>query len=307
VTGAAPGVLLTFDTELFWGLFFQRRFAKRQREMAEVRPVLDRILRILDHREIPATFAVVGRLFLQRGEVGDGPLHPDLPPDWSTDAAAEVLAHPKAWFGSDVVKAILASPGGHEIGGHGFTHCDEDRLDEARADAEIHATCEAAAARGVEIRSWVHPRNRVRHEGLLARHGIVCRRAAPAPRARALRFLDQLLLRGPLTGLPCLSEDGLVLLPAGVPILPADGLRRMMSRSRRRALVRRGIDEALRTGGLCHLWTHPHNFVRRSGFMLAVLEDAADEIVRARDADGLVPMTMGQAAARFLADPGGAS
>ena len=68
-----------------------------------------------------------------------------------------------------------------------------------------------------------------------------------------------------------------------------------MTRSRRLALVRRGIAEALRTAGLFHLWTHPHNFVRRSEFMLAVLEDMADEVASARDREGLAVVTMSQA------------
>jgi hypothetical protein len=134
---------------------------------------------------------------------------------------------------------------------------------------------------------------------VLADHGIVCRRAAPPPRSRPRRFLDQLLLRGPLAGRPRASEHGLVVLPAGFPIIPADGPRRLLSRVRRRALVRRGIEEAAATGGLCHVWSHPHNFVRRSDFMLSVLEDAADEIARARDREGLVATTMGEAADSF--------
>ncbi len=80
---------------------------------------------------------------------------------------------------------------------------------------------------------------------------------------------------------------------AGVPILPADGMRRLLTRSRRRALFRAGIERALAQDAVFHVWSHPHNFVRRRDVMLGTLEDLADEVAAARDRDGLHVTTMG--------------
>ena len=294
-----PLGLITFDTELFWGLFFLPEFANREADMPAVRTALEHVLGVLDARGLPATFAVVGRLFLPKGEVGEGPLHPDLPPDWRVRAEAGRLAIPGAWWGRDVVEQILRSPGRHEIGGHGYVHVDFDRLDEAAAGRDVAATVAAGKTAGVTMRSWVFPRNRVAHTGVLARHGIRTYREAPVPRPRALRFADQFLGRA-TAGTSRRTAEGLVALPAGVPIVPGDGLRRLLSWKRRRVLVQRGLEDACRTGGVFHLWSHPHNFVRNADLMRRVIEDAADEFVRARDREGLEVVTMSAAAERFL-------
>jgi peptidoglycan/xylan/chitin deacetylase (PgdA/CDA1 family) len=302
--GSRPALLITFDTELFWGLFFLPRFADREREMAAVRPALARILRILDDRDLPATFAVVGRLFLPDGVVGDGPMHPDLPAGWAEEVGRGRLRHPEAWFGRDVVEAIRAARAAHEIGGHGFAHLDFDRLDAAGAEEDVRATRAAAAAAGLTIRSWVFPRNRILHEDALTGHDIVAWRAAPPPRARALRLLDLLRARGPLTGRPRVSPHGPVELPAGIPFLGGEGLRRLLTRGRRRVLIRRGLEEALREGTVLHLWSHPHNFVRRGEALLAAFEETADAIAAARDRDGLLVTTMAPLAERALGEDG---
>jgi len=119
---APPRALITFDTELFWGLFFLPEFAGRDAEMARVRPALERILALLDARRLPATFALAGRLFLEPGEVGDGPLHPDLPDGWAARAAAGTLEHRDAWFGRDLVERIREStPGLRALFMSGYT------------------------------------------------------------------------------------------------------------------------------------------------------------------------------------------
>ncbi len=293
-----PIGLITFDTELFWGLFFLPQFADREADMPSVRSALEHALGVLDARGLPATFAVVGRLFAAKGDVGEGPFHPDLPADWKVRAEAGRLAIPGAWWGRDVVDQILRSPGDHEIGGHGHVHVDFDRLTEAAASRDVRATIEAAKTMGVDIRSWVFPRNRVAHERVLARCGIRTYREAPPSRPRALRFADQFLGRA-RAGVPRRTAEGLIALPAGAPIIPGDGVRRLLSWKARRRLVQNGLEDAVRTGGVFHLWTHPHNFVRNSDLMRRVLEDAADEFVRARDREGLEVLTMSAAAARF--------
>ncbi len=139
------------------------------------------------------------------------------------------------------------------------------------------------------------------HEEVLARHGIRTYREAPSPRSRAGRFLDQIRGR-PSVGTPRRTSSGLVALPAGFPILPGDGVRRLLTRGRRLALVRSSLEAAMQIGGTVHLWSHPHNFVRRRESILGALEDAADAIARARDRDGVEVLTMSAGAARVVGE-----
>ena len=79
---SAPGTfLLTFDVELIWGVFFDAGWRRRAlARWGPVREVFAEILGVLDRHAIPATFAFVGHLFLDRCERGpDGRTHPEMP------------------------------------------------------------------------------------------------------------------------------------------------------------------------------------------------------------------------------------
>src|SRR6478735_5386173 len=82
---------LTFDSELIWGSFdtlTPQRFVQRY---PDVRRIIERTLRMLERYEVPATWAVVGHLFLRScARDATGLAHPELvrpgqrwwPGDW---------------------------------------------------------------------------------------------------------------------------------------------------------------------------------------------------------------------------------
>lgn len=296
--------LLTFDVELLWGLFFDAGW--RRRALARyggIRDVFDGILDVLARHGIRATFAFVGHLFLDSCERTEGRTHPEmprpavspLPGDWYAFDPGTDLATDPMWYGADLVEMVRAATPGHEIGAHGFSHAFLDR-DRGLARAEMRAARDAAAAKGLDLRSFVYPRNLVGFPDELAGAGFTHYREAWRAPPRLLSFAGHLLGRAPSVGRPR-RVGGAVEVPKGAPILPAMGLRRLVPMAARLASIRSGLDRAAARSAILHLWTHPHNFVERSAFMLDWLDRAMALVAAARDAGRIEVLTMGEVTA----------
>jgi peptidoglycan/xylan/chitin deacetylase (PgdA/CDA1 family) len=293
--------LLTFDVELLWGVFFEAAWRRRaRREFGEVREVFPEILEILRRHDVRATFAFVGHLFLDACAADDaGRLHPDMPRadhaffegDWYRfDPGTELRTDP-LWYGRDLVEMVRAARPGHEIGCHGFSHALLD-TDRELARAEMAAAAAAAKELGITPVSFVYPRNVVGYVDELRGAGFTHFRDA-GDGSRALVLVRRLLGAAPSVGRPR-ERDGVVEVPAGIPILPCFGLRRLVPLGRRMAEVRKGLARAAETGGCFHLWTHPHNFVAGRERMLRGLDGALSLVAAARERGEIEVVTMGE-------------
>jgi peptidoglycan/xylan/chitin deacetylase (PgdA/CDA1 family) len=299
---SAPGTfLLTFDVELLWGLFFDRRWRERAtKKYGAVREVFPEILALLSRHDVRATFAFVGHLFLESCEHVDGRAHPDMPRpttcpfpgDWyDFDPGTDLKTDP-LWYGRDLVKAVHSARPEHEFGGHGFSHAFlDDRPELARA--EMRACRAAAEEIGVTLRSFVYPQDRVANESELAPAGFTCFRSAGVRRGRLRALLDRIRGAAPPVGRPVL-RDGVVEVPTSATIPPAMGIRRLISMSSRLAEVRKGLTAARDEGAVFHLFTHPHNFVEHRSFMLQTLDRALAEVAAFRERGEIRVLTMGE-------------
>ncbi|MCK6480794.1 MAG: polysaccharide deacetylase family protein [Planctomycetes bacterium] len=318
-----PSFVFSVDVEGLWGVFFVERWRGDAAAARGAREAVPAMLRLLDERRLPATFAVVGHLFLDRCERGDGRPHPEMPrasyPWWPGDWYAHDPCSDEAsapdWYGRSLVEAIRRSPGGHELASHGFSHAvfDERHMDAAVAAAEFSAARRAAAGAGVEVRSFVYPQNVVGHGPLLAPAGFTCFRAPdgdepqragpPGGAGRAIRFARHVAGAAPPVGRPRLVH-GVVEIPSSMPIVGAEGIRVLISRRARVARARRGLEAARREGAVFHLWTHPHAFAGRGAGVLDSLAATLDDAAALRDRGEIEVATMGSMAAGFLAGAG---
>jgi len=300
---SAPGTfLLTFDVELLWGVFFDAAWRRRgERRWGPIRQVFTEILTTLDRHGIPATFAFVGHLFLDRCErSADGRTHPEMPRaahrgvpgDWFAFDPGTDLDTDPLWYGTDLVAAVRDASLDHEIGCHGFSHA---FLDGGRdlARAEIGKSADAARGFGVEPRSFVYPQNRVAFTEELAPAGFTHYREQIGVPSRTLSFLLRAIGDVPDVGRPA-RVNGVVRVPGGIPILPAMGIRRVVSMKTRLREVRRGLDRAAAEGAVFHLWTHPHNFVEGRDVMFAYLDGAMALVAKARAEGAVEVRTMGE-------------
>ena len=131
------------DTELIWGyVAYPADDAVRlmKNDDKNVRGCIDILLNLFEKHNIPATWAVVGHLFLDHCECEDGIPHKDMPrfkDDWySSDPCTDIQRDP-LYYGRDIVEKILSSRIEHEIGYHSFSHVVFSECRREVAEAEI--------------------------------------------------------------------------------------------------------------------------------------------------------------------------
>jgi peptidoglycan/xylan/chitin deacetylase (PgdA/CDA1 family) len=302
---SAPGTfLLTFDTELLWGLFFHAGWRRRALERyGPIREVFGEILELLDRRDIRATFAFVGHLFLDRCERIDGRPHPGMPRpehdrfrgDWYAFDPGTDLSRDPLWYGRDLVERVRAARPEHEIAAHGFSHAFLDGSREL-ARAEMEAAAAAAGALGLRVRSFVYPRNLVGSVEELEPAGYTHYRRGIRERGALLRaggFLGRMAGLRPPVGRPRRVE-GVVEVPVSRPMLPAMGLRRVISVRTRLREIRKGLRRARDERAVFHLYTHPHNFVEGRERMLEYLDRALALVAGFRERGEVAVRTMAE-------------
>jgi peptidoglycan/xylan/chitin deacetylase (PgdA/CDA1 family) len=294
-----PTFLLTFDTELMWGSFdrlSEERFVARY---PDIRGTIEAILDELDRYDIPATWAVVGHLFLDRCERGpDGFAHPELARATRSTSAEDRLRvdpctdHRSApqWYGPDIVDAILGARTHHEIGSHSFSHpiFDDPSVTAEVAAAELSACARVARDRGIELRSFVFPRNHEGHHEVLRDHGFIAFRSldptwyrrVPRTMARLAHLADQAVGATPVVSQPSERVPGLWEIPGSMLLLHRVGARKLVPMSARVDKAKRGVRAAIAQSAGFHLWTHPMNLASDRPAMLgglrAILRDVAD-------------------------------
>lgn len=304
--------VISIDTELAWGLAHRRDGATTHRFDQE-REVIRRLLELFEHYEVPSTWAIVGHLFLERCSTErDRPPHPDvlrpdyrwLNDDWfDIDPVSDITAAPHH-YGADIVRQIQACPVPQEIANHSFSHmimddpgCSPDVL-----SSELAASKAAAQAHGVELRSFVYPRNACAHQDRLAAEGFATyrgRRPAPAfaglPRwqRRVLGLVDRVRpLRGSAVW-PEVDDCGLVNVAQTYLFAPDVKGRTMPARLWARFPAAR-VRQAATERSLCHLWFHPYNVTASPARAFAALDVICRTMANERDRGRLDLLTMAQ-------------
>jgi peptidoglycan/xylan/chitin deacetylase (PgdA/CDA1 family) len=317
VTRAA--FVLSLDKELVWGSADHTPVEEWRRRYPDARGVTRELLALLDELEVPATWAVVGHLFLERCARGpDGRAHPELPRPagasaLDVDPCSDVARAP-LFYAPDLVDAIASARVRHEIGSHSFSHLVYD-CPRAAAEADLDACLAAAAPRGLSLKSFVFPRNVEGHHDLLAARGFIAYRGEephvyrrlPRVARRAAHLADHALgLAAPVVEarerLP-----GLWNVPGSMMLFPRGGLRDVVTFDARVRKARATLARAARGGKIFHLWFHPFNLTVGRAGMFAALRRILEAVAREREAGRIETLTMGQlagaagAARRFAA------
>jgi hypothetical protein len=302
-------LVISIDTELAWGCFDRPDREARWKLEERSREAIEGVLGLFARYEVPATWALVGHLFLRECARVDGCAHPDLPrpayswfsDDWlrfdpGTDAAAAPL-----WYAPDLIDRLLAARPAQEIASHSFSHLlfADPGCSATVAAADLDACVAAAQPWGVPLRSFVFPRNRVAHLDLLAARGFTAYRGRDpvwweglrGPVRRAAHYVDDLLALPPPT-VTARPEGPLWNLPGSMMLQGLDGLRGLIPPASRVRKGVAGLRRAARRREVFHLWFHPINFAVRCDAMLRVLEAILAEAARLRDAGRLRIRTM---------------
>lgn len=305
--------LLSLDTELAWGFVHLPESQHPVHQFSKVRHIVDRLLRLMERYEIRATWAVVGHLFLERCRPVNGQKHPEivrpqcdwLPRDWlGPDPCGDAEQHP-FWYAPDIVDSILGCRTPQEIGCHTFSHvfADDPGCTEESFDSELRACKSLAEQRGIKLRSFVFPKNRVGHTDLLARHGFTSYRGAQSFWYAGLRRpmwsiayrIDSLSPLAPEVSQP-VQTNGVWNFPASLYYSHRDGWGRWVPVSLRVLKAKRGLRNAVKHRGIFHLWFHPYNIATDMEGLLTGLERIFTVVSQLRDEGLIENPTMGDLA-----------
>lgn len=260
-----------------------------------------------DRYDIPATWAVVGHLFLEECD-GRHHSHP-LGPEWFGRDPGGSLDDYGLWYGRDLVEWVASADVDHEVASHSFSPVEFGPPGTGRdaAVAEVTASLRAAERHGVSLDSFVFPWNRVGHRDVLAEYGFECYRGGkPAPSYDGSRFRSVAKLldwyfggESPPVVTPAVDEYGLVEVPASTYLFSLEGLPRAVLEPVWSdpvvTVAKRGVDRVGDGDGAFHMWLHPHNLLQPDGReRLAAILSYVDE----RRAEGNVTVrTMREVAA----------
>jgi peptidoglycan/xylan/chitin deacetylase (PgdA/CDA1 family) len=312
-----PTLVLSLDLELAWGSF-DHAFGPRLLEMArwthdQGAPLL---LELLARNGLSATWAVVGLVMLDHlpEPLALAPHRTPDGQDWfahvppgATEASAP------EWFGASLVRRIRAARPRQEIGFHGFSHVilDDPHLSAERAREEIDRCVELARDLGLDVVSFVFPRNGVAQLDRLRAAGVRAFRSRTAPSARlpgaAVRRVwevgaDFLGLRPALVA-PHV-QGGMVEVPGSLLVRSAAGWRRLIPDAARLRRLRQGLRAVARQGGVLHVWLHPESLYAARPRLEGVLGDFFAEASDLAAASRLRVRTLGELGGDLLAGGG---
>ncbi len=318
MTNSSRGTMVvSLDLELSWGRFDHVPVDVLDAGALKERTSIKRFLALLGRFDIPVTWAMVGHLMLDGCARGlDGTAHADIAPharyswfphDWYHHDPCTTAALAPGWYAPDILEWIREARPRHEIGSHSFAHiCYGDpECNPPAARADLKAAVEAAAQNGITLKSFVFPRNQVGHLEILKSFGIRSYRgrsirvAEPAFHRGGIRvllsvlgFLDQLLATPPRQVRAEEALPGLWNIPGNHYYMPRMGINRIIPMASRVLKGKRGINWAVKTGGLYHLWFHPFDLNVDSDAMLSGLEKIFSHAHQMREKGLLNILTM---------------
>ena len=139
------------------------------------RGCIDILLNLFEKHNIPATWAIVGHLFLDHCEKEDGMPHKNMPrfkEDWySSDPCNDIQRDP-LYYGKGIVEKILSNRIEHEIGYHSFSHVVFSECSREVAEAEIKMGNKLSKEFGIALKSFVFPENKIGHVDVLKDNGF---------------------------------------------------------------------------------------------------------------------------------------
>lgn len=310
---------LSLDFELIWGTLDRGADTYREACEREHAFIVDRLLALLAEYEISATWCTLGHLFLDRCAPRDGVKHPEIVPprhewvaDWFAQDPCSSEESDPIFYGKSLVDRVLACQVPQEVGCHSFSHpiFGDPGCSRETARSELAECVRLAAERGLELRSFAFPRNRVGHLEVLREHGFNVYRGPdpawfehprwPRPVKRLGHLLDVAIARRPPVVLPEETLPGLWNLPGSMIYFPMHGARRRIPMSVRVSRAFKGLDAAVASRRVFHLWFHPTNLAFETESMFDGLRRIFERASALRSAGQLSIAPMGDVVAGHL-------
>lgn len=306
--------VMSLDTELAWGLFDigEAQRERVQQSYERTPEIINQLLFLFDKYEMPVTWAIVAHLL----EMCDGP-HCEPEPefgwvDWFDEIPCQSDMDPTYWYMPSLLERIQNAHVEHDIGLHGYTHMilGEPGCSTAAAAAEIHRGVEILKSHGHSPSSFVFPRNSIGYIDELARNDILVYRGPterwyeklPMPDfyRKGPRFLEEFCRLTPPAVTPTMRE-GCVEIPGSQVFRPYHGGWQYTPQGSQRCRAQKGLERAVETGEIFHLWFHPFNLGQHPDQLVSELSEILAYAAVLRSEGKLDVRTMAQIADSYAA------
>ncbi len=290
--------ILSFDCEGKWGMADDPAMAStNQIGDDSLAKAYARILGILDKHEIPATFALVGAFagkYEEYVESRDQLLESKPHKEWlqipEQSFAAGVM---DGWFYPELVENIR-SKGMHEIASHSYSHLPLHNSDVAEESflTELNLVRNWQARNSVKLSTFIYPRNQIQYQEALNDFDYLGYRqcdvqnAAYANRMKILQ--DECNIRKKCDVHSANAKP--IAIPPGTFLNWRHGPRRVIPEQLTLKRWSNVLRHAVVSGGVAHLWLHPHNLVTAKG-QDQLFERAISMVAALSKSEQIVPVT----------------
>lgn len=301
-----PIFIISLDVELLWGYVMEPKskvISMLQNDTRKGRGAVESLLAIFEKYNVPATWAIVGHLFLDHCKKENGIPHKGIPrfkDDWYSEDTCSNIGEAPLYYGRDIVESIISSPVKHEIALHSFSHVPFSECSHEVAEAEVKEGIKTARELGVPLKSFVFPGDNIGHIDVLRENGFRIYRGKELVRLDRSQITWHWItdmVAGRILAPPAQPKwvDGIWEIPSSMPFCDAPFLQfTLLPRARL------GIQRAIRSNKVFHIWLHPHNLVAYPS-LVKRLDSLLSFVARRRDEDKLQVMTMGELAG-YLGD-----
>jgi len=277
--------VISLDFEIYWGVHDVVSLKSYKDNLLGVRKVIPGLLALFNQYQINATFATVGLLFFndkeellnglparkpQYKEPGLSPYHAQIA------LAGKNEEQDPLRFGLSLIKEIQNA--GQEIGCHTFSHyyCLEEGQTAEDFKADLICAKNIAHKRGIELKSFVFPRNQYnktylhicKEEGISSFRGNERSTLFSSKTQgretffrRPFRLADAYIN---LSGYNCYSNEEmkngeLINIPSSRFLRPYSKKLSFLDKMKLKRITN-SMTYAAQNGLTYHLWWHPHNF-----------------------------------------------
>ena len=281
--------ILSFDCEGKWGMADDPAMASNNPISGDsLTKAYTQIFEILERHKIPATFALVG-LFAggyeqyvdSRGELLESEPHRN----WlQVPERSFAAGHHDGWFYPELVNQIKAI-GNHEIASHSFTHLPLHNVGvmEESFLTEMKFVNQWKEKNSIELSTFIFPRNQIKFEDRLSDFEYVGYRQCDIQNsayANRFRILQDECNIGRKSDEHSMSAKP-VAIPPGTFLNWRHGPRRVIPKWVTLNRWSNVLDHAVASGGVAHLWLHPHNLITARG-QVELFEDAILRVAKAQ-------------------------
>lgn len=265
---------ISIDTELLWGRKNNlKEFISRAKKE---RVIIKQLLELFNKYNTPATWAIVGELFFKFNKN---------------------IKNDNLWHAEDIVKDIKKTKK-QEIACHSFTHPVFDQISEKQAEKEIKNCLDAAEKLDVNLKSFVFPKNRIKHLNILEKYNFTNYRGLSKHQNKFPQLFDLFLPIGQVSKISTNNE--LLNIPATMYYLSTRGIRKFIPIQIRVFKAKLGIKKAIKNGKLFHLWFHPTDLTDNPNGMILGLEKIIKYAVKMKNKNKLEIKSMGEISSEFF-------